>query len=238
VLATLAAAWVAEGRRRGGTLLADVQAASDSEGGLLRLKLSDFPALQEDFGSVRIGTSPIRSDQTPAGLFHPVIITRGAQNQFYALDAACTHEGCTVPIYNPSAGCIECPCHGSQYLIDGSVRRGPAGFPLRQFEIRFDGRETLQIEVPDISFALTAMQVQPRGRRLKLEFIAFEEIVYEVHFRPALASEWSGPTPFALTLDGPLSEKSLRGAAHIATVYLEAPASEGFYAVALRTAEV
>jgi len=48
-----------------------------------------------------------------------------AQDGIYALSAVCTHLGC-LSIWNPEAGVIACPCHGSQFERDGSVLAGPA----------------------------------------------------------------------------------------------------------------
>ena len=141
------------------TALAEVQAQSGMDSGLLRLHLSDFPVLSQDFGSVRVGTSPVGSNHMSTGLFPPVIVNRAPGNVFYALEAACTHEGCIVPAYNRTAALMQCPCHGSQYLIDGQVRRGPANLPLRQFATQFDGFDTLAVGLPDVSFALEVVQV-------------------------------------------------------------------------------
>jgi Rieske Fe-S protein len=218
------------------TVLAGVQASTPSDIGLLRLRLSDFPVLQKELGSVRLGTSRIGSDHHPVGLFYPVLINRGTNGQFYALDTECTHEGCTVPTYDPSAQCMQCPCHGSQYLIDGTVRHGPANFPLRSFTVRYDGADQLTVELPDISFGLDVLQVQPATGRLRLRFVAFDQLVYEIYSRPSLQADWSGPIPFAVTPDGPVDRVSLVGQADYAEVYLDRRiSSAGFYAVAVRT---
>ena len=43
--------------------------------------------------------------------------------------AACTHMGCIVH-WNSLEKCWDCPCHGSQFAVDGSVLNGPALRPL------------------------------------------------------------------------------------------------------------
>jgi Rieske Fe-S protein len=58
-----------------------------------------------------------------------------AGDQFTALTATCTHEGCVVS--NFQSGTYECPCHGSQYSTNGSVTRGPATRSLAQFQTSF-----------------------------------------------------------------------------------------------------
>jgi Rieske Fe-S protein len=217
-------------------VLADVQ-PPPTDAGVLKLRLADFPTLQKDFGSVRIGTSAVGTDHRPKGLFYPVLINRGPGGKWYALDSACSHEGCTVPTFNASSRVMECPCHGSQYLLDGTVQRGPANFPLRQFPIQFDG-ENLAISVPDVSFSLEATQVQAGPGRLRLDFIAFEQIQYELRYRPDAAGAWTGPVPFALRPDGPADQTTLTGQANIAEVYLDQTNRSGLYAVAMRVKQV
>jgi len=43
----------------------------------------------------------------------------------YALNAECTHLGCSVP-WDPIREQFVCPCHGSQYDATGTVLRSPA----------------------------------------------------------------------------------------------------------------
>jgi Rieske Fe-S protein len=51
---------------------------------------------------------------------------------WYALDAACTHLGCTPDIV---AGGFACPCHGSHYDTRGAVTQGPAKNDLPQLRL-------------------------------------------------------------------------------------------------------
>jgi len=53
----------------------------------------------------------------------------------YAISTVCTHLGCIV---KPTASGFECPCHGSQLALDGSVIKGPAprGLPWLQVSAR------------------------------------------------------------------------------------------------------
>jgi glycine/D-amino acid oxidase-like deaminating enzyme/nitrite reductase/ring-hydroxylating ferredoxin subunit len=75
-------------------------------------------------------------DQIPAG--EGAIVRRGAAKHavYRAEDgsiversAVCTHVGCIVH-WNGFEKCWDCPCHGSQFLPDGTVINGPAIEPL------------------------------------------------------------------------------------------------------------
>jgi Rieske Fe-S protein len=57
----------------------------------------------------------------------PVIVVRKDANTAIALSAICTHQSCAVGASN---GQILCPCHGSEFALDGSVIKGPATRPL------------------------------------------------------------------------------------------------------------
>ena len=41
----------------------------------------------------------------------------------------CSHLGCSVA-FNKKEQTLDCPCHGSRFLLDGSVYHGPAAAPL------------------------------------------------------------------------------------------------------------
>ncbi len=50
----------------------------------------------------------------------------------YAMTAICTHQGCTV---GQGGGAFACPCHGSQFNLDGIATQGPATAPLNHFAV-------------------------------------------------------------------------------------------------------
>jgi thiosulfate dehydrogenase [quinone] large subunit len=56
-----------------------------------------------------------------------------------ALGTTCTHQGCEVA-YRTESQLMECPCHGARYNPEnGSVVRGPATRPLKNFNVQVDG---------------------------------------------------------------------------------------------------
>lgn len=54
-------------------------------------------------------------------------------NGIYAMTTTCTHLGCTVGL--PSGTRIICPCHGSQYDLQGGNQVGPATQPLVHYAV-------------------------------------------------------------------------------------------------------
>jgi cytochrome b6-f complex iron-sulfur subunit len=55
----------------------------------------------------------------------------------YALIAICTHLGCT-PNWFANEDRFKCPCHGSNFLMDGTNVAGPAPVPLFRAAISLD----------------------------------------------------------------------------------------------------
>ena len=55
----------------------------------------------------------------------------------YALIAICTHLGCT-PNWFASEERFKCPCHGSNFLLDGTNVAGPAPVPLHRAMIALE----------------------------------------------------------------------------------------------------
>jgi len=77
----------------------------------------------------------------------PILVIRDGERRFHALSMQCTHEGC--PVRPPVQGFITCPCHGSQYDLEGRVRRGPAQLPLARYAVeyhRWSKRLTLRVD--------------------------------------------------------------------------------------------
>ncbi|GAB3911953.1 Rieske iron-sulfur protein [Microlunatus endophyticus] len=65
------------------------------------------------------------------------IVTQPTAGSFKAFSNICTHQGC--PITDISGGTIMCNCHGSEFNLDGSVKRGPASRPLTTAKVTEDG---------------------------------------------------------------------------------------------------
>src|SRR5687767_5880568 len=80
------------GRAWRGTFLAEASPVPAGVNvGILQIKISDYPLLQEEFGSIRLAFNPINSDSSgPLGFFYPVLINRGEGDNFYAMDSGCS----------------------------------------------------------------------------------------------------------------------------------------------------
>jgi len=79
--------------------------------------------------------------QSIAGVF---LLSRTSASAFTAIDAVCTHEGCTIT--GADGTTYVCPCHGSRYNRNGQVLAGPAKASLRQFATTFtDGVVTIAL---------------------------------------------------------------------------------------------
>jgi glycine/D-amino acid oxidase-like deaminating enzyme/nitrite reductase/ring-hydroxylating ferredoxin subunit len=59
---------------------------------------------------------------------------RDENGALHARSAACTHLGCHLH-WNSFERCWDCPCHGSQFGINGAVLNGPAIHPLEEIEV-------------------------------------------------------------------------------------------------------
>jgi glycine/D-amino acid oxidase-like deaminating enzyme/nitrite reductase/ring-hydroxylating ferredoxin subunit len=56
---------------------------------------------------------------------------RDDKGKLYKCSAVCTHVGCHLH-WNSLEVCWDCPCHGSQFAVDGAVLNGPAVAPLER----------------------------------------------------------------------------------------------------------
>lgn len=215
--------------------LAGANSAGAATNGELVLQVSNFPALLQPYGSVRVSVNPINGTQ-PDGDFYPIVVTRDDYNTFYAVSSNCTHRGCVVMPYDGNS--IMCPCHGSQFAIDGTVVSPPASSNLVRYNARFDGFDTLTITVPSLGYSITrCVLVTGSNPRLRLDFPTSIKVSYEVRFRPDAASPWA-VVPFATSVEGPMTETVLIGNGSAASVFVERTAPAGFFSVAMLVQEV
>jgi cytochrome b6-f complex iron-sulfur subunit len=73
----------------------------------------------------------------------PILVVRdSAKNNLVAVNPLCTHQGCTVGWDNNKRTFV-CPCHGSEFGIDGKVIKEPADKPLPTFETKEENGSVL-----------------------------------------------------------------------------------------------
>lgn len=102
------------------------------------------------------GSGPVNF---PSGRFW---LVQTADNQVLALYKVCTHLGC---LYNwvDENDLFRCPCHGSQFQLDGTYIRGPAPRSLDRFIVRVldrDGNEVALTDADGNALALTDQDLQ------------------------------------------------------------------------------
>lgn len=113
-------------------------------GGTIAVPLEDIPAA---------GAAPVNN---PTGRFH---VSHTADGGFVVLYGVCTHLGC-LPKWEPVNTRFACPCHGSQYMLDGRWITGPAPRGLDRFPVsilladgttRANGGDGMPIDISDIT---------------------------------------------------------------------------------------
>jgi Rieske Fe-S protein len=65
-----------------------------------------------------------------ASLDYDIALVKKSKTEFVALKMVCTHR--LNPVTLTEKG-FYCPSHGSEYDIDGNVKKGPAPSPLKRF---------------------------------------------------------------------------------------------------------
>src|SRR3989304_5852368 len=100
------------------------QAVFKKSGDDLVVKLADNPAIAAVGGKVKVTDD--------------VMLIRMDESKFIAVSTICRHKGCTVELEGDK---FVCPCHGSEYTVQGKVTQGPANDNLTTFETMFDSEK-------------------------------------------------------------------------------------------------
>lgn len=102
--------------------------------GMLRMpKAAVLSSPSKRFKAVLPENLPAGEAFVPPG--RSVALFRDAEGVF-AISTLCTHLGCII---KPTAEGFECPCHGSKFMSDGSVKRGPAPRALPWLKVSHTG---------------------------------------------------------------------------------------------------
>lgn len=75
-----------------------------------------------------------------------ILVVRKNASTFLAMSMECTHQQCEVGA--PANNIMTCPCHSSEYDLEGNVLFGPAPAPLKRYAAVYDAaRSILTISV-------------------------------------------------------------------------------------------
>ncbi|MEN8182501.1 MAG: Rieske (2Fe-2S) protein [Myxococcota bacterium] len=103
-------------------------------GGPVRLTRAETTRVEkEKFAIVPVGRSRVLVFEDPSG-------------ELRALDARCTHEGCTVR-YLARDALISCACHNARFDLDGRVVSGPPPRPLARYTAFRDDEGNITVSV-------------------------------------------------------------------------------------------
>jgi Rieske Fe-S protein len=105
-----------------------------AQNGRVTFAISTVPALTRQGGS---------ATGRALGVSFPLVLLRTSPSQVLAFDARCPHLGCPV---EGAQTLFICPCHGSLFGLDGSVKQGPATQALIALPVTFDGT-TVSVKV-------------------------------------------------------------------------------------------
>ena len=65
-----------------------------------------------------------------------------AAGKFYAIDPACTHQGCDLGDGSLEGTTVTCPCHFAEFdVTTGEVEGGPAPEPAKTYMVNVVGNE-------------------------------------------------------------------------------------------------
>ncbi len=215
----------------GKLFMTEIYAQSSGGVGILKVNLSSFTALQSTNGSILL-IVPGMSTAT----FPKIIITRLANDQFFAVTSKCTHTGCTVGTFNGTS--LTCPCHLSRFTAAGVVINGPAPLPLTSYPTTFTldadhpAPGSLAIQIDGLGYTTSGALVGANaGKRFQLVFPTVSGWKYGIRFRAALGTGSDAPVFFATALDGTANQTTLSGDGTNKTVFVDPPTDKGFYSV-------
>ncbi|MDQ1238412.1 MAG: cytochrome b6-f complex iron-sulfur subunit [Thermodesulfobacteriota bacterium] len=72
------------------------------------------------------------------------LVKMQGQDTVSAMDDKCPHLGCKQN-WNPQRNLFECPCHGSEFDIQGNMKKGPAAKGMPHLHIQEVNSTTLMV---------------------------------------------------------------------------------------------
>jgi Rieske Fe-S protein len=114
-----------------GTLLAWPNVLARAGGGKVAIPLAKLETLKSVGGSIALKVK----DKL-------ILLVRDSATSVRAFNPICTHRQCVVA-FSVNDGKIKCPCHGSQFGLDGHVVHGPASRPLETYAAELAGEQVI-----------------------------------------------------------------------------------------------
>ena len=114
-----------------GTLLAWPNVLARAGGGKVAIPLAKLETLKSVGGSIALKVK----DKL-------LLLVRDSAASVRAFNPVCTHRQCVVA-FSANDRKIKCPCHGSQFDLDGHVVHGPASRPLETYAAELAGEQVI-----------------------------------------------------------------------------------------------
>ena len=106
------------------TVIAQSRQARENDVREIPLLFEDTPELEKVGSAYHLVIEDLEKD---------LLVARVSSAKYVAVDIKCRHKGCDVA-YEATEKHFACPCHGSLYELDGSVKQGPTTEPLTSYE--------------------------------------------------------------------------------------------------------
>ena len=98
--------------------------------------------------AVTLASSPIADKNTRALVLYnngsgAILVEHNSDDTYKALSGICTHQSCIVSGFDGSSSRFVCPCHGSQFDLNGNVAQGPANRKLSEYATRVENNSLI-----------------------------------------------------------------------------------------------
>ncbi len=110
-----------------------ISPTSSDDSGLVTVSLADHPELAQ------VGGFSLLFVQDTGLTLAAVRVAEEGDDPIAVFDALCTHAGCLVDTYDRSRERLVCPCHDSEFDLDGEPLSGPALLPLPRYGAVLEG---------------------------------------------------------------------------------------------------
>ena len=98
--------------------------------------------------AITLTSSPVADKNTRALVLYnngsnAIIVEHNSDDTFKAISGICTHQSCIVSGFDGSSSRFICPCHGSQFDLNGNVAQGPANRKLSEYATRVENNSLI-----------------------------------------------------------------------------------------------